>query len=58
MAALPSTDLVEFCMADSPLRHELTNERFDVVDGYVEITNQPGLGVTINADTVDRYRVA
>ena len=58
MAALPGTDVVEFCMADSPLRHELTHERFEVVDGYTSISDQPGLGVTVNLDTVEKYRVA
>lgn len=58
MAALPGVDVVEFCMADSPLRHELTHEHFEIVDGYTTISDRPGLGVTINLDTVAKYRVA
>ncbi len=58
MAALPGVDVVEFCMADSPLRHELTHEHFEVVDGYTSISSRPGLGVGVNLDTVARYRVA
>jgi len=58
MAALPHVDVVEFCMADSPLRHQLTHEPFPVVDGYTGITDQPGLGVTVNLETVNQYRVA
>jgi L-alanine-DL-glutamate epimerase-like enolase superfamily enzyme len=58
MAALPGTDVVEFCMADSPLRHDLTRERFDVVDGFVTVPDRPGLGVTVDLDTVAKYRVA
>ena len=45
-------------MTDSPLRHEITNEQFEVVDGYVSVPEGPGLGVTINESTIDRYRVA
>ncbi|OWK38260.1 mandelate racemase/muconate lactonizing enzyme family protein [Fimbriiglobus ruber] len=58
MAALPGTDLVEFCMADSPLRHDLTRERFEVVDGYTSVSDRPGLGVTVNLDTIAKFRVA
>lgn len=58
MAALPGTDVVEFCMADSPLRHDLTHERFDVADGFTALSDRPGLGVTVNPDTVAKYRVA
>lgn len=58
MAALPGVDVVEFCMADSPLRHELTHEHFDVLDGSTTVSSRPGLGVSVNADTVAKYRVA
>jgi L-alanine-DL-glutamate epimerase-like enolase superfamily enzyme len=57
MAALPDIDVVEFCMTDSPLRHELTRERFEVRDGYVKVSDAPGLGVTVDLDTVGKYRV-
>jgi L-rhamnonate dehydratase len=58
MAALPGVDVVEFCMADSPLRHDLTRERFEVRDGFVQLSDAPGLGVTVSADAVAKYRVA
>jgi L-rhamnonate dehydratase len=58
MAALPGVDVVEFCMADSPLRHDLIRERFEVTDGFVSVPDAPGLGVSVNADTVAKYRVA
>ena len=58
LSACPNGSLFEFCMAGSPLRHELTNEVFEVVDGYVHVPEGPGLGISINEATVDRYRVA
>lgn len=58
MAVLPGIDVVEFCMADSPLRHELTNEHFELRDGYTTLSDRPGLGVSVNQATVDNYRVA
>jgi L-alanine-DL-glutamate epimerase-like enolase superfamily enzyme len=38
--------------------HELAVEKFPVVDGYLEIPDRPGLGVTIDQDFVAKYRVA
>ena len=58
LSAVPNTEVFEFCMADSPLRHDLTNERFEINDGYVALPEGPGLGVTINDATVEKYRVA
>ena len=37
--------------------HELAVEDFIAEDGYIEIPNRPGLGVTIDEDFVGRYTV-
>ena len=58
LAAVPGGEMFEYCMSESPLRQDLTHEPFDVVDGYVTVPEGPGLGVTINAETVEKYRVA
>jgi L-alanine-DL-glutamate epimerase-like enolase superfamily enzyme len=57
LAAVPGGEMFEFCMSDSPLRHELTHERFEVKEGYVHVPEGPGLGVTVNEEIVARYRV-
>ena len=57
LSAVPNTEVFEFCMADSPLRHDLTNERFEIEDGYVRLPEAPGLGVSINESTLEKYRV-
>lgn len=57
LAAVPHGEVFEYCMSDSPLRHEITYERFEVKDGYVHVPEGPGLGVTINQDTVEKYLV-
>ena len=58
LAAVPQGEVFEFCMSDSPLRHDLTHEVFVVEDGYVKVTDAPGLGVTINEETVQKYLVS
>lgn len=58
MAAMPNVDVVEFCMADSPLRHDVTREKFQVEEGHIEVPEGPGLGITVDMETVARYRQA
>tara|TARA_B100000029_G_scaffold505920_1_gene587596 strand:- start:90384 stop:91499 length:1116 start_codon:yes stop_codon:yes gene_type:complete len=58
LAALPNSSIFEFCMSDSPLRHELTHEHFTIDDeGFVKVPESPGLGVTVNEETIAKYRV-
>ena len=58
LAAVPQGEVFEFCMSDSPLRHDLTHEVFAVEDGYIKVTDAPGLGVTINEETIQKYPVS
>jgi L-alanine-DL-glutamate epimerase-like enolase superfamily enzyme len=50
--------LFEDCVEDSPLRRELTNETVQAKDGWMEIPDGPGLGVTLNEEIVAKYLVA
>ncbi len=59
IAALPNGGLLEFDQNPNPLRAELFNEPIEVLpDGTVSLPDRPGLGVTLNQATIDRYRVA
>ena len=57
LAAVPDAFVLEYCVEDSPLLHELTHEQFPLEEGRVHVPQAPGLGVTINEATVDKYRV-
>jgi L-alanine-DL-glutamate epimerase-like enolase superfamily enzyme len=49
--------MLEFSLSHSPLRWETTKEHFPVEeDGRVQIPTAPGLGVTLNPETINRYR--
>jgi L-alanine-DL-glutamate epimerase-like enolase superfamily enzyme len=51
--------IFEDCVDDSPMRHELTLEKFQAgPDGFIPVPDRPGLGVTLNEDFVKRYLVA
>ena len=58
IAALPNTELIEFSLADSPIRRDLLTEPFQVVGGHVEVPEKPGLGIEVNPEVVAKYRVA
>lgn len=50
--------LFEDCVEDSPLRHELTLEKVQSVNGWMEVPDRPGLGVTLDETFVKKYLVA
>ena len=57
LAAQPNVEPLEFSLSHSPLRWRTTNEHFPVEeDGCVRIPQAPGLGVTLNPETIERYR--
>ena len=50
--------IFEDCVDDSPMRHELTQEKFQAEDGWITVPDSPGLGITLNDAFVQKYRVA
>ena len=57
-AAASSAFIIEYSVGANPMLHDLAKESFSAVDGFVEIPDRPGLGVTIDEDFVSEYRVA
>ena len=39
------------------VRQTLTKQRFPVIDGDVKVPEEPGLGIELDEEVVDRYRV-
>jgi L-rhamnonate dehydratase len=57
LAAQPEVEPLEFSLSHSPLRWQTTREHFVVEeDGCVRVPQTPGLGVTLNEETIERYR--
>jgi len=58
LAALPGPEWFEYCVQESPLNQVLTDERFPLdADGTVAIPTKPGLGIEIDDEIVEQYRV-
>ena len=57
-AVIPDALFQEYCIADTPINQTLTRERLPVEDGgYVRVPTAPGIGVTLDEEVVERYRV-
>jgi L-rhamnonate dehydratase len=58
-AVLPDALYQEYCVADTPINQTLTKERLPLdSDGFVAVPTGPGLGVELDDDVVERYRVS
>jgi L-alanine-DL-glutamate epimerase-like enolase superfamily enzyme len=59
-AATPNAPYIEHLHPDlfaSPLRRELVSPEPAVVDGHIALPTEPGLGVELVQEAVERYRV-
>ncbi|WP_331233340.1 mandelate racemase/muconate lactonizing enzyme family protein [Natronorarus salvus] len=57
IATLANDAPLEFDRSPNPLREELTTRRFVDDDGTVSIPSKPGLGVDLDRDAVEAYRI-
>lgn len=57
LANQPAPRLIEWSMEGSPLNTSLVQPAMTMVDGYVDVPCNPGLGIELDWAVVDRYRV-
>ncbi len=58
-AVLPEALYQEYCVAGTPINNELTVQRLPIdADGCVAVPTAPGLGIELDLDVVERFRVA
>ena len=50
-------DLVEYCLRPSPLMRKLVSNRPPLENGRVPVPTGPGLGITIDEEILETYRV-
>ena len=59
-AAVPHCPFIEFLpaeMCDSVLRRELVEDELRFVDGKIPLPEKPGLGIELNTEALEKYRV-
>jgi L-rhamnonate dehydratase len=49
---------VEFNTSQGPLSRAMVRHPLKLVDGYVSVPAEPGLGVEVNEETLEKYRIA
>ncbi len=54
---LPHHRMLEYDVGENPLRDELLATPLQPVNGEVKVPDGPGLGIKLNPDAVDRYRI-
>jgi L-rhamnonate dehydratase len=57
MASIPTGTLVEYCLRPSPLMRKLVRNLPPLVEGEVPVPMGPGLGIELDEEIVERYRV-
>lgn len=56
-ASLPNVNWFELTMDDNPLRSELGGEPFRFSEGNIYLNQKPGLGIELNAEILEQYRI-
>jgi galactonate dehydratase len=54
-AGLPNFQILEFAYGEVPWRAELVDPPEELVNGYLTLSQRPGLGITLNEKTIARY---
>lgn len=55
--SLSNTRYMEYTLDENPLRTELCQQGIVMKDGMVTVFEEPGLGLSLNWDTIGKYRV-
>ncbi|WP_423747512.1 mandelate racemase/muconate lactonizing enzyme family protein (plasmid) [Haladaptatus sp. SPP-AMP-3] len=53
---IPEPMMVEFDRSENPLRSEILETPFDPSGGVLDVPQEPGLGISVDRDAVERYR--
>jgi len=58
LASRKSTFICEYCVEESPLRWDVTKQKMEIdAEGFVHVPEGPGLGIDLNEESIDRFRV-
>ena len=57
LAAVPNALICEYCVEPSELSRHLVRNPIRMVDGFAQVPTEPGLGVELDDEVIERYRV-
>jgi L-alanine-DL-glutamate epimerase-like enolase superfamily enzyme len=58
LAARKTSFILEYGVEETPIRWKVTKQRMDIdSEGYVHVPEGPGLGIDLNEDVIEQFRV-
>ena len=57
LATRKTAFIFEYYAEENPIRTQLTKQYIKAIDGFVTVPEEPGLGVELNEEIVNRYRL-
>ena len=57
-AHCPYIEFLPASLSESALRRELVAEELEMIDGQIPLPQKPGLGIELNRDAIEKYRVS
>lgn len=57
IAATPRVPFLEFSVTESSIRRELLTHPFKQQDGFLRVSQEPGLGIALNPEIIRKYRI-
>lgn len=57
LSDMPVEPMLEYDRSNHPFRTELINNEITMIDGMVDIPDKPGIGVSINRDILEKYKI-
>ena len=57
LASRKSAFILEYCVEDTPIRWDITRQKMEISDGFVHVPEGPGLGIDLDEETIERYRI-
>lgn len=57
LASRKSAFIFEYCVEETPIRTHVAKPDIKAIDGFITVPEEPGLGIELNEEVVNRYRV-
>ena len=49
--------VLEYDCSSHPFRHDLVDQPLTMINGWVEVSDRPGLGINVNREIIQKYDV-
>ncbi len=57
LASRKSAFIFEYCVEETPIRSRLIQQSLEAADGFISVPEEPGLGIELNEEVMNAYRI-